>query len=316
MFDVIIIGAGPAGYSAGIYAARREMKTMIIGKEYGGQVSLASEIENYPGFKSIQSYDLISKMHEQTLGLGVDIKNDEVKKIEKIDNDYFEILTNREKYIAKTVIIAMGLSPRRLAISGENEFLGKGVSYCANCDGPFYKHKTVAVIGGGNAALDAAEILSKIATKVYLIHRSKDFKAFEVLIDEVRAKENIEMILDSEVKEIIGNEKVEKILLYNNLLKTEQSIKVDGVFIEIGRIAHTDLLQGLVERDKIGQVVIDDKCKTKTEGIFACGDVTTVPFKQISIAAGQGTIAALASYQYLQLKKGDTKIILDRSKRK
>ena len=302
MFDTIIIGAGPAGFTAGIYAARREMKTMIIAKEPGGQVALASEIENYPGFKSIESYDLITKMQDQVKALGVEIKIDEVKKIEKQSNDSFILYTTKEKYQSKTIIIAMGLSPRRLAIHGENEFNGKGVSYCANCDGPFYRNKTVAVVGGGNAALDAAEIMSKIAKKVYLIHRREEFRGFEILLNKVKEKENIEFLLNTDVKEIIGKEKVEKIKVYNNKANKEQEVELDGVFVEVGRVAHTDLVADFVEMDERKQIIVGQNCETKTLGMFAAGDVVIGDFKQITIAMGQATIAALAAYQYLQLK--------------
>lgn len=312
MYDTIIIGSGPAGITAGIYAARREMKTLIIGKELGGQIVWASEIENYPGFKKIDNFDLISKMNEQVLSLGVEIKTEEVQKIEKKE-DYFIIHTSKEKYETKTMIIAMGLSPRRLAIPGEKEFNAKGVTYCANCDGPFYKNKNVAVVGGGNSALDAAEIMSKIAKKVYLIHRREEFKAFEALIAEVKNKKNIELVLNSEVKEITGSEKVEKIKIFNNQSKKEKEIKVEGVFVEIGRIANTDLVAELAERDERLQIIVDEKHMTKTPGLFAAGDVVSGEFKQITIACGQATIAALAAYQYIQLKKGKKANVLDRS---
>jgi|SRR3989339_405596 len=314
MYDTIIIGAGPAGITAGIYAIRREMKTLIIGKQVGGQVIWASEIENYPGFKNIQSYDFISKLQEQVTGLGVEIKNSEVKEIKKQDDGSFILYTGQEEFKTKTIIIAMGLLPRRLAIKGEEEFNGRGVSYCANCDGPFYRNKTVAVVGGGNAALDAAEVLSKIAQKVYLIHRSQNFKAFEALVEEVKNKNNIEMILDSEVKEINGSERVESIKVLNTISNKTRDINLNGIFIEVGRIAHTDLVKDLVKRDERDQIIVDDRCATDQPGVFAAGDATQVVFKQITIACGQGTIAALSAYQYLQLKSGQ-KIgpILDRS---
>ncbi|MCK5416017.1 FAD-dependent oxidoreductase [Candidatus Parcubacteria bacterium] len=302
MYDTIIIGAGPAGYTAGIYAARREMKALIIGKEPGGQVAMASEIENYPGFKSINSYELVLKFQEQVKALGVEIKNSEVKEIVKLENDSFEIKTGLEVFKTKTVIIAIGLSPRRLAIKGEQEFAGKGVSYCANCDGPFYKNKIIAVVGGGNAAVDAAELLSKIGQKVYLIHRSEKLTAFNVLVDEVKSRENIDILLNTEIKEIIGSKNVKKVQIINNEKHKEKFLDVDGVFVEIGRIAHTDLIENFVERDNRMQIKVDEKCRTKTKGMFACGDVTNVPFKQITTAVGQATIAALAAYQYIQLK--------------
>lgn len=304
MYDTIIIGSGPAGMTAAIYAARREMKVLVIGKEIGGQLIWASEIENYPGFKTINSYDLISQMQEQVKSLGVEIKTEEVKRIEKTEDGTFILHSGSEKHETKTVIVAMGLAPRRLAIPGEEEFSGKGVSYCANCDGPFYKGKTVAVVGGGNAALDAAEVMSKIAKKVYLIHRRDEFKGFEVLVDEVKRKENIELILNSEPKEISGQTFVQKIKVLNNKTQEEKDLDVDGVFIEVGRIAHTDLVGEFAERNDGNQITVDEKNMTKTPGLFAAGDVTNQSeFKQITIAMGQATVAALAAYQYLQLKE-------------
>lgn len=314
LYDTIIIGAGPAGMTAAIYAARREMKTLVIGKEIGGQIMWASEIENYPGFKKIDNYELISKMQEQVINLGVDIKMKDVKKIEKNEEDNFILHTDKEKYESKTVIIAMGLSPRRLAIPGEQELTGKGVSYCANCDGPFYKGREVVVVGGGNSALDAAEVLSKIASKVYLVHRREEFRAFEALIEEVERKENIELVLNSEVEEIIGKEKVEEVKILNKKTKEKRTIITNGVFIEIGRIAHTDLVANLVERDESKQIKVDKKQMTKTPGLFAGGDVVSGEFKQITIASGEATIAALAAYQYIQQKQGkEIKKVLDRS---
>ena len=307
VYDTIIIGSGPAGMTAAIYAARREMKVLVIGKELGGQMVWASSIENYPGFKKIDNYDLIVKMQEQVKGLGVEIKTDEVKKIEKKD-EIFVLQAGKNNYETKTVIIAMGLAPRRLAIPGEEEFIGKGVSYCANCDGPFYKDKIVAVVGGGNAALDAAEVMSKIAKKVYLIHRRNEFRGFEALIQDVEERKNIELFLETGVKEISGRGKVERIKIMNNKTGEEKELAVDGIFIEVGRIAHTDLVSDLAERDENGQIVVDEKQETKTPGLFAAGDVTNKSeFKQITIALGQATIAALAAYQYLQMKEGEKK---------
>lgn len=317
MFDTIIIGSGPAGMTAAVYAARREMKALVIGKEPGGQVAMASEIENWPGYKTIQSHELIQNMQEQVKYQGVEIINNEVMKINKNDDNTFSVFTGGDEYQTKTIIVAIGLSPRRLAIKGENELIGKGVSYCATCDAPFFKEKTVAVVGGGNAALDAAEVLSKIAKKVYLIHRSQEFKAFEALVDEVKSKKNVDIILDSAVEEIIGDNKVEKLKIKNLIHNEFSEIETDGIFIEIGRIASTDLISEFADRDERNQILVDEKCATKTPGIFAAGDVTQVPFKQISIACGQATIAALAAYQYLQVQQGGKEtLILDRSKHK
>ncbi|MFH1522697.1 MAG: thioredoxin-disulfide reductase [Patescibacteria group bacterium] len=315
MYDTIIIGSGPAGMTAGIYAARREMKALIIGKELGGQLIWASEVENYPGFKSVDNFDLITKIKEQVNALGAEIKTDEIKEIKKV-SDYFLVTTRKEKFEAKTVIVAIGLSPRRLAIPGEEELTGKGVSYCANCDGPIFRDKVVAIVGGGNSALDATEVMSKIAAKVYLIHRREEFRGFEALVDEVKTRDNVELVLSSEIKEIIGKEKLEKIKVFNKKTNKEGELEIDGLFVEIGRLANTDLVKDLVKRDERNQILVDEKCKTNTEGIFAAGDVTQVPFKQITIAQGQATIAALAAYEYLQLKQGKKAVVADRSKPK
>lgn len=304
MYDVIIIGSGPAGMTAAIYAVRREMKTLVIGRELGGQVALASEIENYPGFEKISSFDLIDKIKNQTLACGAELKESEVKKVEKTADETFRVYTNHEMFEARAVIVAMGLSPRRLAVPGEVEFSGRGISYCANCDGPFFKNKVIAVIGGGNSALDAAEFMSKIASQVYLIHHSHAFKGFETLIDEVKARQNIEIFLNHSVKNIVGSSKVEAIHITNNEDKSEKEIKIDGVFIEVGRIASTDLVADLVDRNNRNQIIVNSLAETKTPGLFAAGDVTDSEFKQITIAMGQATTAALSAYQYLQLRHG------------
>lgn len=314
IYDTVIIGSGPAGMTAGIYAARREMQALIIGKELGGQVMWASEIENYPGFKNIQASDLIMKIQDQVSSLGVPFIHEEVKKIEK-NQDGFLLWTNGNSVFAKTVIVAMGLSPRRLEIKGEQEFSGRGVTYCANCDGPFYKNKVVAVVGGGNSALDAAEVLSKIAKQVYLIHRSDQFRAFDALVSEVKAKKNLEILTYTRIQEILGGSKVEKIRILNTQSDKSSELAVDGVFIEVGRIAHTDLVADLVELNEDKQIIVDASGRTKTKGLFAAGDVTNTPFKQITIAMGSATTAALSAYQYLQLKEGrEPGPILDRSR--
>lgn len=298
-YDVVIIGTGPAGFTAAIYAARREMKTLLVGREMGGQVQWASEIENYPGFKNISNTEFISRLQEQVARLGVAIRTDEIKEIAR-DGETFVLHTSRDSVRARTVIVAMGLSPRRLAIPGEREFQGRGVSYCANCDGPLYRNKSVAVIGGGNAALDAAEVLSKIGREVHLIHRSPDFRAFEALVAEVKARPNIHCYLQTQLKEIRGEGRVTGVVAAGP--EGESLIAVDGVFVEIGRIAATDLVATLADRNERQEIVVDEKCRTRTAGFFAAGDVTNSPYKQITVACGQGTIAALAAYEYLQLK--------------
>lgn len=304
MYDLVIIGAGPAGMTAAIYAVRREMKTLVIGKEVGGQMIWASEIENYPGFETITSLELINRMKQQTLKSGAEIKEDEVQAIKKTAEGNFILYTNRESFEAKAVLVAMGLSPRRLAVPGELEFNGKGVSYCANCDGPFYRNKTVAVIGGGNSALDAAEVLSKIAKQVYLIHRNDDLRGFETLQEEVKSRPNIEIVLNAEIKNILGGQKVEKVKILDKKTGEERDLALEGIFIEIGRLASTDLLADLAERNNKNQIIVTRKGETKTPGLYAAGDVTDCEFKQITVAMGEATTAVLSAYQYLQLRQG------------
>lgn len=295
--------------TAAIYTVRREMSTLVLSRDVGGQMLWTNEIENYPGYSSITGYELIEKMKQQTLDFGVEIREAEVKKIEKTPDGNFLLHTSRETLTARTVIIAMGLSPRRLAVPGEIELSGKGVTYCATCDGPFYKNKTVAVIGGGNSALDAAELMSKIASKVYLVHRSSTFKAFEALVKEVKSRPNIEILLETSIQEVQGKDKVESIKVAS-LAGEERIIPVEGVFVEIGRIASTDLVADFVERNEQGKIISGPKGETRTPGLFAAGDVTDCEYKQITVATGQGTIAALSAYQYLQLQKGESAVIL------
>jgi thioredoxin-disulfide reductase len=302
MYDTIIIGSGAAGMTAGIYAVRRKMKTLIIGRQVGGQIIWASTIENYPGFKSVSSFELIQKMEDQVKSLGVEMKTEEVKKIIK-DGDSFSVITDKERYQGKTIIMAVGLSPRRLNIPGEKELTGRGVSYCANCDSPLFKNKVVAVVGGGNAALDAAEVLSRIARQVFLIHRTDHFRGFEVLAGKIKQRDNIEIILNSQVQEIIGAGQLAKIKIINSKTSEIKEFAVDGVFIEIGREAYTEIVADLVKRDANKKIIIDLDCQTSQPGIFAAGDVTQVSFNQIVIACGQGAVAALSVYKYLQTKK-------------
>lgn len=313
MYDTIIVGTGPAGITAAIFAIRREMKVLLVGKEMGGQIAWAGEIENYPGFPSISNVDLITKWQEHLKSAGVETKSAEIQKVEKTAEGSFVLHTAKETFEGKTVIWALGLIPRRLAIPGEVEFSGKGVSYCANCDGPFFRGKTVAVVGGGNSALDAAEVLSKIAKKVYLVHRSEKFRAFEELVDQVKKIENVEILLDTEINQFLGEKKLERIKVNNKLNNIERELEVDGTFIEIGRITHTDVVGPEVKRNEWGNIIVDEKCATTCEGIYAAGDVTQVEFKQIPVAMGQGTIAALSAYQYLQAKQGKVADVIDRS---
>jgi len=303
MYDIIIIGAGPTGLTAAIYAARRMMKTLVISKNIGGQMVWASEIANYPGVKTIGAIELVQNMSQQVKDFGVGIKIDEVKKIDKNTDGSFKIDGKKQSYLTKTIVLAMGLAPKQLGLARENQLVGKGISYCANCDGPLFKGKPVAVVGGGNAALDAAEVLSKIASQVYLIYHKPKFKGFESLVAWVEARKNIIIMLASDVVEIIGEQKLERLKIENKIDRTVKEIKVDGFFIEIGHTPKTEWLANLVERDGKGQIIVDLSAQTSQAGVFAAGDVTPGEFKQIIIGCGQGAVAALSAYKYLQEKK-------------
>jgi len=311
LYDVIIVGGGPAGLTAGIFARRRELKTLIITKELGGQVSSLNIIENYPGFKKIKGPQLVKKMVEQVQKEGVEIVLAEVTKIEA-KKDKFVVHSDRGKYEGKTIILAFGKTPRSLNVPGEKKFTGRGVSYCATCDAPLFKNKVVAVVGGGNAAMDAALLLSKKAKKVYLIHRREEFRAFESMVEKVKKRKNVEFILNHVVVEFKGDEVLRSIIIENVKTKERRELKVDGTFIEIGSEVKTDFVKDLVKLDEHNHIIVNNNCETSHPGIFAAGDVTNIPFKQIVVAAGEGAKAALNAWNYLH--EVQAKIIVDWAK--
>lgn len=311
MYDVIIIGAGAAGMTAAIYTSRRMLKTLVISKDLGGQASLATEVENYPGFdEAISGFKIMQKFNQQARKFGVEFIFDEVEEI-KPENDFFEIKTNTQNYQTKSVILAFGLTPRDLDVPGEEKFKGKGVSYCATCDALFYKDKNVAVIGGGNAALDATLLLSKIAKKVYLVHRRNEFKGDEILIQKIKEQKNIQFVLNSTIKEIKGAEFVKSIIVNKIDKENEEEIEVNGVFAEVGYEVKADFIKNLVNLDEKNQVITNKNCETSLSGIFAAGDATDILYKQIIISAGEGAKAALSAYKYIQEKGGKNCINLD-----
>ena len=301
-YDLIIIGGAAAGLPAALYASRRQIKTLVITENTQGQTGTATTIENYPGFLKIPGMELMMKFEEQARASGAKIVYDKVQTLTKKD-DIFEIKGVGETYQAKAVIISAGKAPRTIDVPGEIELKGKGVSYCATCDGPFFKEKTIAVIGGGNTALEESEYLSKLAKKVYLIHRRSDFRAEENVVHHVKKIKNIEFILDAVPKKIIGETKVEAIVVENALSKKEKTINLDGIFVSIGYVPKTEWIKGSVELDNYGQIIVNEKCETSTKGIFAAGDITNIRDKQTIIAAAQGVTAALSVYDYLVGKK-------------
>ena len=298
MYDIIIIGGGPAGLSAGIYSSRLGAKTLILEKlTPGGQITLSSEIENYPGICEIKSgLEMMSCWPEQAKRFGCEIKSEEVIDIKK--EKEFLIKTHNNQYTSKALIIATGSTPKKAGFEGEEEFIGKGVSYCAVCDGFFYKDKIVAVIGGGDTALEEALYLSKIAKKVYLIHRRSKFRAAPLTQKKVFETENIEIIFDSTVKKVLGNQFVEGIILNSN--NTEKELKVDGIFVFVGMKVNNELVKDLVELNKWGEVKVNLKMQTSLPGLYAAGDIREDSVKQVVAAAGDGATAAINAIKYIE----------------
>ncbi len=299
MYDIIIIGAGPAGLSAGIYASRLGAKTLLIEKlTPGGQITLSSEIENYPGVCSVKSgLELMQCWPEQAVKFGCEIISVEVKKLKK-ENGKWKIETSSNEYKAKAVIAATGATPKKGGFEGEREYTGKGVSYCAVCDGFFYKDKTVAVIGGGDTALEEALYLSKIAKKVYLIHRRDKFRAAPSTQKRVFETENIEIIFNATVKKVFGNQFVEGIIL--NLNDNEKELRTDGVFVFVGMKVNNELVKNLVELTKWGEVKVNLNMETSQKGLYAAGDIRESSVKQVVAAAGDGATAAINAVKFIE----------------
>lgn len=307
-YDVIIVGAGPAGLTAAIYTSRRAMKTLVISKDVGGQIALTDDVENYPGFESIGGLDLAQKFQAQAAKTGVEYLFEEVCSIDKENGGFIVNTGGKKKLKTKTVILAFGLTPRNLEVPGEKELTGKGVTYCATCDGPLYKGKNVVVVGGGNSALDAAEYMSKIANQVYLLVRGDKFRGEKVLAQQVHDAKNIEVMFNTQVTEVKGKDRVEGIT-YQSTDGKSGELSVDGVFIEIGHLASTKWLSNLdLELTDRHEIKITEDCETSIPGLFAAGDITQITYKQAVISAGEGCKAALQAYRFLQ---GDKPLVPD-----
>jgi thioredoxin-disulfide reductase len=305
MYDLIIIGGAPAGLTAGIFASRRKMKTLILTKDIGGHASLAPKVENYPGHLEVKGYDLMEIFRNQAEKSGAQIVFEEVTGLER-KGSTFLVKSADKDYETKSVLLAFGKNPRKLSVPGESKFLGKGVSHCATCDMPLFADKAVAIVGGGNTALETALYGSIIAKKVFLIHRRGEFRGFEYLVDKVKAKGNVELVLDSMVSEIRGENFVKSVVVKNVKSNEEREIGIDGIFIEIGYQTNVSFVKEWVELDSAGQIVVSKNCETYqpgsdkvSPGIFAAGDITDSTFKQIVISAGDGAKAALQAYYYV-----------------
>lgn len=301
MHDVIIIGAGAAGLSAAIYTTRKELKTLIIDPGFtGGQTSLTSGIENYPGVKHLPGPELMKIMKEQAEGFGAKTTVGKVIKVDPQKNNSFQLsLEDGSTEIAKAVILTFGVLPRQLNIPGEQKFFGRGVSTCATCDAPFFKGKTVAVVGGGNAGVEAVIDLAVVAKKVYLIHRKDSFRADEVTVAKMKKLPNAELVLNSIPTEIKGEKFVTGVSVQNLNTKKIGDLTINGFFIEIGHIIDSSMVKGVVDLNERGEIIVDEVQRTSFPGLFAAGDSTPVAYKQTVIAAGQGAVAALECYRYL-----------------
>jgi len=300
-YDIIIIGGGPAGLSAGIYASRLGSKTLLLEKlTPGGQITLSSEIENYPGVCEVKSgLEFMACWPDQAKKFGCEIKSEEAIQL-TMENGKWKIKTFKNEYLSSAVIVATGSTPKKAGFEGEVEYTGRGVSYCAVCDGFFYKDKVVAVIGGGDTALEEALYLSKIAKKVYLIHRRDKFKAAPSTQKRVFNTPNIEIIYNETVKKVFGNEFVEGIILSSN-----KEIKLDGVFVFVGRKVNNELIKNIVEINEWGEVKVDLNMKTNKKGLYVAGDIRENSVKQVVAAAGDGSVAAINAVKYVEKLKGE-----------
>jgi thioredoxin reductase (NADPH) len=305
LYDVIIVGAGPAAYTASIYASRYKLKNLVIGKEPGGQINEAHLIENYPGFSSVTGAELMEKFKQHVEKFKPDLNFSEVRGIKKEEDGTFTVVDESKKsYKSKAVILATGMTYRKLEIPGEEEFIGKGVSFCFVCDGMFFKDKTVAVIGGGDSAAMGASYLASVGKKVYLVFRKDTLTAEPFWQDKIKESKNIELIPNTNIKEIKGDQLVKEVVL-DNPYQGQNSLETQGVFVEIGSLPSLALAKALgVEVDKRGYIKIKEDQSTNIEGVFAAGDITngSNKFRQVVVASAEGSIAASATFKFLQKK--------------
>ena len=296
MYDIIIIGAGPAGLTAALYAKRANKNVLVLeAKNYGGQIINAHKVENYPGISSISGFDLATNMYNQVKELGVEIKFETALHIDENKT----VTTNKDTYQAKSIILATGAENRKLNIPKEEEFIGKGISYCATCDGNFYKGKTVAIVGGGNTALEDAIYLSNIAQKIYLIHRRDNFRGEAKYLNEIKKKKNIEIIINSNITKLNGKDLLESIEVKDNENNTKE-IKINGLFIAVGQSPKNEIFSNIINVNKSGYIESDDGVHTNIEGIYVAGDTRVKTLRQLTTAVSDGAIAATTAIKEMR----------------
>ncbi len=300
MYDIVIIGAGPAGLTASIYGTRANKKVLVLESNVvGGQIVNTMDIENYPSTPHVTGFDFSNNLYKQATDLGAEVKFEKVTSIE--NGDVKKVITSSGVYETKSIIIATGLENRTLNIPNEQELFGKGISICAVCDGGFFRGKDVAVVGGGNTALEDTLYLSNIVNKVYLIHRRNEFRGDAVTVDLIKSKPNVELVLDSTISSINGENNLENIEVMNKNGEVK-TINVSGLFIAIGKIPNTDFLNNLITVDDQGFIVSDESCRTNVEGIFVAGDIRNKKVRQLVTATSDGAIAAIEAINYLENK--------------
>ena len=299
-YDITVIGAGPAAISAAVYSARKGLKTAMIGDLVGGQLLNTNDIENIIGIPLTDGFSFSQQLEKHLSEYEVAFhKGHNVKEIKVVDNEKIVLVDDGQEFKTKTIIIATGGKWRKLGIPGENEDSGKGVQYCATCDGPFYRNKEVAIVGGGNSGVEAAIDLSNIVKKVFLVEYLDELKADNVLIEKLATLSNVEVMTSSSIKEVKGNQFAESLYIENRKNNEKSDLIVDGIFVEIGTVANTDFVSGLVKRNEKNEIIIDSNNMTSVDGIFAAGDCTNTKFKQIIIAMGEGAKASLAAFEYI-----------------
>ena len=296
MYDIIIVGAGPAGMTAALYAKRANKKVLVLeANAYGGQIIKANIVENYPGLPNVSGFDFATNLYNQIKDFGCEVKFETVI---KITNDK-KVITNKGEYQAKAIILATGAFNRRLNIENEQEYIGRGLSYCATCDGNLYKDKTVAVVGGGNMALEDAIYLSNIARKVYLIHRRDSFRAEDRYVVEAKNKDNIEIIYNSNISKLIGHDKIEAILVKDNN-DSETEINIDGLFIAVGQEPKNEIFADIIKLNQYGYIESEDGVHTNQEGIYVAGDCRVKMLRQLTTAVSDGSIAATVAMKEMR----------------
>lgn len=300
VYDMIIIGGGPAGYTAALYAARAGLDAVLIEKAgAGGQMALTDVIDNYPGFdEGIDGFTLGMKMKNGAERFGVKTILEQVNSVD-FKNDVKAVNTSGKTYFAKTVVVSTGADPNELGVKNEREYIGKGIHYCAHCDGRFYKDKTVMVVGGGNTAVADALFLARFAKKVYVVHRRDTFRAEKILVDPLLHAENVEVLWNSVPVEFTAEERIRGALIKNTVTNQEIKVPVDGVFVSIGRKPVTYFLEGSVSLDDKGYIIADETCRSSVDGVYAVGDVRTKPLRQIVTAAADGAVAVHFAVEYL-----------------